>query len=128
MAGSLLAASQAAPLATAWAREPPCRVEPFQGATSAQGATTRMQVVNTGAACSVANYGLPAQRVNPASSGAITAPPAHGTATFAAPLVRYTPAPGYVGDDAFAYEAYAKGAAGQQLRLKVRVEVRVAAP
>lgn len=111
-----------------WTAEPPCRVEPFQGATTPQGASTRMRVVNTGAACRIANFGLPGERGHPASTGTITAPPMHGSATFVAPEVRYTPARGYVGADAFAYEAIATGAQDQPLRLKVRVRVEVVAP
>ena len=88
----------------------------------------RMEVVNTGAACSVSNYGMPAERAQPAYSGSVTSPPAHGSAAFVAPQIRYTPAAGYAGDDEFSYEAFAKGAVGQQLRLKVRVQVRVLAP
>ena len=88
----------------------------------------RMQVVNSGAACSVSNYGVPAEQANPAYSGSVTAQPSHGSATFVAPQIRYTPVAGYAGDDEFSYEAFAKGAAGQSLRLRVRVEVRVLAP
>jgi hypothetical protein len=124
-------------LAAAWVLQPPgtasaqataCRIEPFQGATTPQGAVMQMRVVNTGAACSVSNYGLPAEQANPAYSGAITSTPTHGSAAFVAPQVRYTPAAGYAGDDEFSYEAFAKGAVGQQLRLKVRVKVRIVAP
>ena len=113
----------------ATAAEPACSVAPFQGATAAQGATTRMRVVNTGAACHITNFGKPGEKGNPAESGAITTPPSHGSAVFAAPDARYTPAPGYVGADEFAYEAFAAGSKdGHPLRLKVRVQVQVVAP
>ena len=105
-----------------------CRLEPFQGATSPQGAVALMHVVNTGATCSITNYGVPVGRGNPADSGSITSQPSHGSAEFTAPQAKYTPAPGYVGDDEFAYEAYARGSINQQLRLKVRVKVQVVAP
>jgi hypothetical protein len=115
--------------AIAAAGDPPCIVAPFQGATTAQGASTQMRVVNTGATCRIVNFGKPAERGNPASSGSITAAPAHGSADFVAPEARYTPTPGYVGVDAFAYEAFAAGSQdGQPLRLKVRVQVQVVAP
>ncbi len=87
-----------------------------------------MYVVNTGTTCSVANYGVPVGRANPADSGSITSKPSHGSAEFAAPQVRYTPEPGYVGDDEFTYEAFARGAMDQRLRLRVRVMVQVVAP
>ena len=129
-AGRALGAGLARVLATvASAAEPACSVEPFQGATTVQGATTRMRVVNNGAACRIVNFGRPAERADPAASGAITVAAAHGSAVFAAPEVRYTPAAGYVGADAFAYEAFAAGARdGAPLRLKVRVQVQVVAP
>ena len=128
--GSRLVGSLLLPLAAiAAAGEPECSVAPFQGATTAQGASTRMRVVNTGAACRIVNFGRPAERGNPASSGAITAAPAHGSAVFVAPEVRYTPSRGYVGTDEFAYEAFAAGSQdGHPLRLKVRVQVQVVAP
>ena len=73
-----------------------------------------MHVVNTGASCSIANFGLPAERAHPRPpSGAITgAGPSHGSAVFALLQARYTPAPGYVGEDEFAYEAFAQGVTG----------------
>lgn len=114
--------------AITWSAEPTCRVEPFQGATTPQGASTRMRVVNTGAACRIANFGLPGERGGAASSGEVTVAPGHGRAVFVAPDVRYTPSPGYIGADEFAYEAVAKGARDQPLRLKVRVQVEVVAP
>jgi hypothetical protein len=106
----------------------PCRVEPFQGATLPQGAVAQMTVVNTGASCSITNYGVPTDRGNPAYSGTIASAPAHGAASFASPQATYTPEPGFAGDDDFAYEAIAKGNIGQQLRLRVRVKVKVVAP
>ena len=104
-----------------------CRVQPFQGATLPQGAVAQMTVANTGASCSITNYGVPTDRRNPAYSGSITSPPAHGNASFAAPQATYTPEPGFAGDDEFAYEAIAKGNIDQQLRLRVQVKVKVVA-
>jgi len=129
VAGGLLAATLFLhPFGPASAEAPGCRIDPFQGATTPQGAIMRMRVINTGASCGVSNYGLPAEQGNPAYSGSITSAPSHGSAAFVAPQVRYTPAAGYAGEDEFSYEAFAKGAVGQQLRLKVRVKVRVVAP
>ena len=106
----------------------PCRIEPFQGATSPQGAVAQMTVTNTGTSCSIPNYGVPADRQNPAYAGSITSAPTHGTASFAPPQAMYTPEPGFAGDDEFAYAAMAKGSIGQQLSLRVRVRVKVVAP
>lgn len=105
-----------------------CRVDPFRGATTPQGAVARMSLINRGASYSITNYGLPAERGNPADSGSITVKPSHGTAEFVAPQARYMPAPGFAGDDEFTYEAFARGANDQQLRLKVRVQIQVVAP
>jgi len=111
------------------AQQQPCRIEPFQGATLPQGAIAHMHVTNTGATCAIANFGVPAERRNPAESGTITSKPSHGSAEFSAPRARYTPAPGFVGEDEFTYEALAKGNNAQQpLRLKVHVLVHVKAP
>jgi hypothetical protein len=104
-----------------------CRVEPFDGATQPQGAVAQMHVVNTGAACSIENFGGTRSIRNPAEGGRITAKPAHGTAEFVGPHARYTPAPGFVGEDEFAYEANAKGTRDQQVLLRVRVKVQVTA-
>jgi len=106
-----------------------CRIEPFQGATLPQGAIAHMHITNTGAPCAIGNFGVPTERRNPAESGAITSKPSHGSAEFAAPQARYTPEPGFVGEDTFTYEALAKGNNTQQIvRLKVRVLVHVKAP
>jgi len=87
-----------------------------------------MHVVNSGAACAITTFGIPAERRNPAESGAITSDPLHGSAEFNAPQARYTPTPGFVGDDEFAFEAIAKGNnVSQPVRLKVRVLVHVRA-
>jgi len=104
-----------------------CSVEPFDGATQPQGAVAHMHVVNTGAACSIENFGGAREHRNPAEAGSITVKPAHGTAEFVAPRARYTPAPGFVGEDEFAYEANAKGTRDQQVLLRVRVKVQVTA-
>ena len=87
-----------------------------------------MRVVNTGGACLITNYGMPAERRNPADSGRITKEPAHGKGEFVAPHAKYTPGQGYVGEDEFEYEAFAHGAIGQPVRLKVQVKVLVVAP
>ena len=89
-----------------------CRVEPFDGASRPEGAVTQMYVVNTGAPCSIRNFGGTRSIPSPAENGSITSKPAHGTAEFVAPAARYTPAPGYVGEDEFAYIANAKGTNG----------------
>ena len=47
------------------------------------------------------------------------------TAEFVAPQARYTPEPGYVGEDTFEFEAFARGRNDQPMRLKVRVVVQV---
>ena len=105
-----------------------CRVEPFSGATLPQGAVAQMTIANTGASCSITNYGVPANRQNAADSGSITSTATHGTAAFTPPRATYTPQPGFVGDDEFAYTAMAKGQNGQQITLRVRVKVKVVAP
>jgi class 3 adenylate cyclase len=110
------------------APQPGCRVEPFQGATSPAGAVVRMRVGNTGSPCRIVNYGVPSEHANPADSGTITASPAHGKAEFAAPTVKYTADHGFVGDDEFAYEAFANGKRGERLHLRARVKVTVVAP
>lgn len=117
-----------APIGPAPAQQSGWLVEPFQGATSAQGALARMRVANTGNACAVVNYGVPAERANPAGSGHIKRQPAHGKAEFAAPHANHTPEQGYVGEDEFAYEAVARGRLDQQVRLKVHVKVSIVAP
>ena len=117
-----------APIGSALAQQPECRVSSFQGATLPQGAVARMRVVNTGAACVITNYGVPEERSNPADSGSITKPPAHGTAEFVAPHAKYTSAQGYVGEDQFEYEAFARSKSNQQVRLRVQVKVLVVAP
>ncbi|MBU1361607.1 MAG: hypothetical protein KKC79_14955 [Gammaproteobacteria bacterium] len=105
-----------------------CRIEPFSGATLPQGAVAQMTMANTGASCAITNYGVPAERQNAAYSGSITSAATHGTASFTPPRATYTPQPGFVGDDEFAYAAMAKGHNGQQITLRVRVKVKVVAP
>ena len=105
-----------------------CRIEPFSGATLPQGAVAQMTMANTGASCEITNYGVPAERQNAADSGSITSAATHGTASFTPPRATYTPQPGFVGDDEFAYTAMAKGHNGQQITLRVRVKVKVVAP
>ena len=117
-----------APIGGALAQQPVCRVEPFQGATSPQGAVARMRVVNTGSSCVIVNHGVPAERSNPADSGSITKQPAHGKAELVAPHAKYTPDRGYVGEDEFEYVAFARGRSNEQVRLKVQVKVLIVAP
>lgn len=105
-----------------------CKVEPFQGAALPGGAVTQMSVVNNAKYCAITNYGVPAERQNPADSGNILLAPAHGTAVFVPPQVQYSPQPGYVGEDEFKYEAFARGNINQQIRLLVTVKVNVRAP
>jgi len=109
------------------AAETGCRIEPFEGATRPEGAIARMHVVNTGSGCTIINLGAPSERRNPADSGAITEQAKHGKAAFVAPAAIYTPERGYVGDDEFAYEAFARGKGDRPVHLKVRVKVEVVA-
>lgn len=124
----LCAACLSCAATAALAQGGPCKVSSFSGAATGQGADATMTVRNTGEPCSITNYGMAAEKKHPAASGRITKAPAHGTATFDAPAARYTPAPGYVGADSFAYEARATGNVDQQIVLKVRVKVTVTAP
>ena len=92
---SILAAGFLAP---AFGQQPvACHVDPFQGATLPQGAIAQVTVVNTGASCSITNFGAKGQ-TNPADSGTIKSAPAHGSAEFVAPQAKYTPEPGFVGE------------------------------
>jgi hypothetical protein len=127
---NIVVSSEVPPKAAAetLARQPDCHVDSFHGATLPQGAVASMRVVNTGRACGIVNYGVPADRSNPAEAGSITRKPAHGTAEFVASQAKYTPERGYVGGDEFEYEAIAKGESNQQVRLKVRVKVLIVAP
>ena len=114
-------------IAPAFGQQPvACHVDPFQGATLPQGAIAQMTVVNTGASCAITNFGA-SGRTNPADAGSIKAAPAHGSAEFVAPQAKYTPEPGFVGEDEFSYDAFAKGNMNQQLRLRVTVKVKVVA-
>jgi hypothetical protein len=85
-------------------------------------------MVNRGQSCTFVNFGVPAQRGNPAESGSITKAPTHGKAVFAAPSAVYTPAPGFAGIDTFEYEARAFSQSGRPLLLRVRVSMVVEAP
>ena len=105
-----------------------CRVEPFQGATLPQGATAHMAVASGSRSCSITNFGVSSERRNLAESGSITLKPQHGTAEFAAPKATYKPESGYIGEDEFSYEAFAKGNIDQQVHLRVHVKVTVVAP
>ncbi|WP_213959445.1 Ig-like domain-containing protein [Variovorax sp. dw_954] len=104
-----------------------CQIDSFRGATLPQGTSTKMHVINNGSACVMANYGEAADKTGAADSGSITKQPMHGKAEFVPPEARYTPEPGYVGDDEFDYEAFARSRT-QQVRLKLHVNVVVTAP
>lgn len=106
----------------------PCRIEPYRGASSVQGAHAKVRMVNTGQACIFKNYGIPDERAHPAHSGRITQQAGNGKAEFAAPAALYTPTPGFAGMDSFEFEAEAVGRSGAALRLKVRVSIEVVAP
>lgn len=114
-------------LTPAFGKDRSCQVDRFQGATLPQGAVTQMTVVNNGASCDIPIYGA-SGRTNPADSGSITTAPTHGSAEFDAPRAKYTPQPGFVGDDEFAFLAFARGEMNQQQHLKVKVKVKVVAP
>jgi hypothetical protein len=122
-AAALLAASGAFA-----AEDRVCSVGRFEGAASPAGAEVTMRVVNVGRPCAIVNHGIPSERTHPADRGRITQPPAHGSAQFAPPEARYTPAPGFAGRDDFAYEAFARGRSDQRVHLRVRVRVEVVAP
>lgn len=107
---------------------PRCHVEPFTRASLPGGTEAQMSVVNDVRYCAITNYGVPEQRQNPAEAGKVLVAPAHGSAVFVAPQIRYTPEPGYVGADEFRYEAYARAAPHQPVRLLVTVRVTVRAP
>ena len=104
---------------------PECQVDRFLGATSPQGAIAHMRVINNGGKCSVRNLGVPSDRKNPADTGKILRLAAHGTAEFVAPRASYKPDSGYVGDDEFEYEAFARSRDNRPLRLRVLVKVSV---
>lgn len=125
---ALAALVLATAVADASAQAPRCRVEPFSGSGLPGGAVAEMSVVNTAKTCSIANYGIPSERKNPADSGNILAAPTHGTAAFVGHQAQYTPAPGYVGEDEFKYEAFARDNINRQVRMLVTVKVTVRAP
>jgi hypothetical protein len=80
---------------------------------------------NNGQACLIPNFGLPAERANPAYSGRVTKKPANGVAAFVPPNATYLPTSGFTGADEFQYEAWANGKSGTPLRLLVTVKVTV---
>jgi TonB family protein len=102
-----------------------CEVPYFTGAMSPQGASVKMTVVSDGLACVIANWGVPDDRRNPATSGEITDVAQHGTATFTPPSARYIADREYVGPDAFAYRATVRDGEGVERVMTVRVEVDV---
>ena len=102
-----------------------CEVPAFTGASSAEGATVSMRVVDDGRPCGITLYGVPAQRRNPATDGEIVTAPRNGKAVFVGPRIEYTPAPGFTGDDEFVAQARAIGDSRAPLTLKARVVVQV---
>jgi hypothetical protein len=124
----LLAAAASSTSSQPGGTTPPCRIEPFRGASSPQGADARASMVNRGQSCVFRNYGIPEERGNPAESGSITRLPANGKAVFSAPAAVYTPDPGFSGTDSFEYQPTAFNRAGSPVRLTVRVSVAVSAP
>src|SRR2546423_591624 len=99
----------------ALAQSAQCQVDAFRGAMTAAGAETTLRMRNTGEACLIRNYGVPAERTQLASSGRITRQAGRGKATFVAPDASYVPEPGFTGEDNFAYEARASTAAANHL-------------
>ncbi len=85
----------------------------------------KMTVVSDGLACVIANWGVPDDRRNPATSGEITDAAQHGTAIFTPPSARYIAERDYVGPDAFAYRATVRDGEGIERLMTVRVEVEV---
>jgi TonB family protein len=102
-----------------------CEVPYFTGATSPQGASVKMTVVSDGLACVIANWGVPDDRRNPATSGEIIDVAQHGTAVFTPPSARYIADRDYVGPDAFAYRATVRDGEGFERVMTVHVEVDV---
>jgi protein TonB len=102
-----------------------CEVPYFTGAMSPQGAAVKMTVVSDGLACIIANWGVPDDRRNPATSGEIIDVARHGTAVFMPPSARYIADRDYVGPDAFAYRATVRDGEGLERVMTVRVEVDV---
>ena len=104
-----------------------CQVAAFSGASLPAGATATMRVVNDGQPCGVTLYGVPAERRNPATDGAILQPPKHGRAEFVDGRIQYTPEPGFVGDDEFSGQAWATGESRTKHLLKIHMKVHVVA-
>ena len=113
---------------SARAEDSTCKVPVFRGAAQPQGGEAEMHVVNNGRSCGIRNFGNYPDTESLAYSGSITLPPKNGAAKFEPPRALYTPAPGFVGEDYFEYQANAKGPHGNPVFLKVRVKVSVTAP
>ena len=105
-----------------------CEISPFRGAAQPGGAVGSMAVVNNGQPCGLTNYGVPAEGRNPGYDGRITLQARHGKAEIIEARVQYTPDPGYMGEDEFAYQMSARANSGTRILLKVRFKVKVAAP
>ena len=105
-----------------------CEISPVSGASQPAGAVGSMVVVNRGQACGFTNYGVPAESRNPGYAGRITLQAKHGKAEVIGARVQYTPDPGYVGEDEFAYQMSAQGSSGTPILLRVRFRVNVLAP
>jgi hypothetical protein len=128
MTAAALAVVLAIAASTSHAQHDACVITPYRGASSAEGAVAEVRMRNNGFPCVMPNYGAPNEKRYPADSGRILAPARHGTARFVSPNATYVPAPGFVGDDEFQYEAYARGGGGSPVRLLVTVKVRVQPP
>jgi hypothetical protein len=87
-----------------------------------------MAVVNNGRPCGFTNYGVPAEGRNPGYGGGITLQAKHGKAEVIEARVQYTPDPGYVGEDEFAYQMSARANSGTAILLKFLFKVNVLAP
>ncbi|MGL4574524.1 MAG: Ig-like domain-containing protein [Burkholderiaceae bacterium] len=118
-------AALCAPNLPAQAQDPRCVVPPFSGASQPTGAVAQMRVINDGKACGVSHFGVPSEKRNPAEAAKVLHPAAHGKVQFVPPRVLYTPEPGFVGEDEFAYEARAKNNQDQPVVLKVKMKVIV---
>ena len=123
---TLLLASSLA-VGPADAQTPRCHIPPVAGASSPNGVTTTMRVVNDGQPCGLTLYGVPTDRRNPATDGAILQKPRHGRAEFVGARLQYTPDPGFVGDDEFSCQAWATGESRTPHLLKIHMTVHVVA-
>ncbi|MEO7128584.1 MAG: Ig-like domain-containing protein [Rhodoferax sp.] len=114
------------------ADESRCHVDYSRGATSREGATFSMRVINDGGGCKFHVLGDPNGghvKQNEATGGTISQTPAHGTAEVVEGGAEYKPTAGYVGDDEFAYKAFISSTSnGGSKQVLVHVKVSVLAP